>query len=372
MQTESGLSHCPQCDHELPADPRYVTWCDRCEWNVDPHPEHHRVAAWQQRQQHTVYREWERGAVNRPGSLAARASAYLVTLPVLLIPRSQVLPADAQPVSRQDAPGLYGLLDELGWSKPAACVHSGPGVSYLRRFRPVLCIGTAYWAALEPQERVAVIAHELSLARSSRLTLAIGRARRTLADLLASLEPGPLGEPCQDEPPRVLNNTVVTAHDDVVVGYYLTKLANLLFGPPLRLYLRLFQRVTFRPSQYAVYAADQRAAELAGTKATVQALEKSELADTGHRALERALRYNRDEDPTVAARRAVTEVPPRELDRRIRLTRLCTLPDRPPTYLRLQLLRQTSNEPQVVLTADLDQELDAATQASLAALRQEL
>ncbi len=372
MQTESGLSHCPRCDHELPADPRYVTWCDRCDWNVDPHPEHHKVAAWQQRRQTSVYREWERGAVNRPGSLAARASAYLVTLPVLLIPRSQALPSDAQPVSREDAPGLYGVLDELGWSKPAVCVHTGPTVSYLRRFRPVLCIGTSYWSALEPQERVAVIAHKLSLAKSSRLALAVARARRLLTGLLAAFEPGPLDEARQDEPHRVLNNTVVSAQDDVVVSYYLAKLGNLLFGPPLRLYLKLFERVTLPFTLHAVYAADRRAADLAGTEAAVRALEKSVLADTAFRALERALRYNRDETPTAAARRAVTEVPPRELDRRIRLTRLCSQPDRPPTYLRLQLLRSSAAEPRVVLTADTDQELKPATDAALAALRREL
>jgi hypothetical protein len=41
-------------------------------------------------------------------------------------------------------------------------------------------------------------------------------------------------------------------------------------------------------------------------------------------------------------------------------------------YLRLQLLRQSSTQPQVVLTADLDEELRPAPQTALAALRQEL
>jgi hypothetical protein len=418
VQTESGLSHCPQCDHELPADPRYVTWCDRCDWNVDPHPEHHQVAAWQQRQQQSLYRDWERGAVTRPGSWAARAAAYTVSVPVLLVPfagllggvallifyrplwfsgllavialvigaafrpRPQELPPDAQPVSPTDAPQLYAVIDDVGritrTKLTGVYLHTGPAIGYARitwRFRPVLAIGTSYWTALEPQERVAVIAHELSLARSSRLALTIAAARHVLTGLIASFQPGPLDEARHDEAQRVLPSHaggVISAQDDVIVNYYLTKLANLVFGPAARLYLAVFQRVTLRPTQYAVYAADRQAAHLAGTQATVHALEKALLADTGFRALERALRYNRDADPTSAARRAVTEVPARELDRRIRLTRRCGTPDVPPTYLRLQLLRQSSTQPQVVLTADLDDELRPATQAALAALRQEL
>ena len=27
---------CPQCHATIPVDPRYVTWCDRCNWNVQP------------------------------------------------------------------------------------------------------------------------------------------------------------------------------------------------------------------------------------------------------------------------------------------------------------------------------------------------
>ncbi|MEV6282345.1 hypothetical protein [Kribbella sp. NPDC051770] len=411
MQTESGLSHCPRCDHELPADPRYVTWCDRCDWNVDPHPEHHKVAAWQQRQQLSVYREWERGAVNRPGSPLARASAYLVTLPVLLIPcagllgavalllfyrplwfsallavvalvigaafrpRPQELPSDARPVSRAEAPGLYAVLDAVG-PVSGVYVHSGPTVNAARitwRFRRVLVIGTSYWSALEPQERVAVIA--LSLARSGRLASAIAAARRVLTGLIDSFRPGPLDEARHDEAQRVLPSPadgVVSAQDDVIVNYYLTKLANLLFGPLLRLYLAAFQRVTLRFTQYDAYAADSHAAQLAGTTATAAALEKALLSDTAFRALERALRYNRDVDPTTAACRAVAEVPRRELERRVRLTRLCCSPDHPPTYLRLRLLQHSPAQPQVTHSTDLNQELAHATTEALAAFRREL
>src|SRR5215470_13530306 len=27
---------CPTCHLELPFDPDYVTWCDQCEWNLQP------------------------------------------------------------------------------------------------------------------------------------------------------------------------------------------------------------------------------------------------------------------------------------------------------------------------------------------------
>jgi hypothetical protein len=35
VQTDATLTHCRQCGHQVPTDPRYVTWCDRCDWNVD-------------------------------------------------------------------------------------------------------------------------------------------------------------------------------------------------------------------------------------------------------------------------------------------------------------------------------------------------
>ncbi len=33
--TSTGVS-CPQCGALCPSDPRYVTWCDQCDWNVRP------------------------------------------------------------------------------------------------------------------------------------------------------------------------------------------------------------------------------------------------------------------------------------------------------------------------------------------------
>jgi hypothetical protein len=27
---------CPSCSADVPTDPRFVTWCPACDWNVDP------------------------------------------------------------------------------------------------------------------------------------------------------------------------------------------------------------------------------------------------------------------------------------------------------------------------------------------------
>jgi hypothetical protein len=90
VQTEETVTRCPQCAHQIRVDKRYVTWCDRCDWNVDPSPLDHTYSAWRQKLEHrladTLYRELERGAVHRPGWDAARVAAYLLSGLLLLLP----------------------------------------------------------------------------------------------------------------------------------------------------------------------------------------------------------------------------------------------------------------------------------------------
>lgn len=87
MQTDASLAHCPQCGHQLSSDPRYITWCDRCDWNVDPTPaeqlpEPHWRLELEQRLAGTLTRDLERGAVHSPDWSPVRASAFLLALPI--------------------------------------------------------------------------------------------------------------------------------------------------------------------------------------------------------------------------------------------------------------------------------------------------
>jgi Zn-dependent protease with chaperone function len=214
VQTEEAVTRCPQCAHQMRVDKRYVTWCDRCDWNVDPSPLDNTYPAWRQKLEHrladTLYRELERGAVHRPGWDAARVAAYLLSglllllplaallgglgllifyrplwlsIPLALIafatallfrPRAHRLDPEAHVVTRDQAPRLYDVLDQIaeaiGTQRVAAVVvDTEPNIWFARigwRFRPVVGIGLPLWIGLGPQERVAILAHELGHGRN--------------------------------------------------------------------------------------------------------------------------------------------------------------------------------------------------------------
>jgi hypothetical protein len=82
---------CPECGKTVPVDRRFVTWCEHCEWNVDPGAKDlDPVPGWQVRLEtrlaDTLYRELERGRIQRPGWDLARVTAYLLSLLVLILP----------------------------------------------------------------------------------------------------------------------------------------------------------------------------------------------------------------------------------------------------------------------------------------------
>jgi hypothetical protein len=141
----------------------------------------------------------------------------------------------------------------------------------------------------------------------------------------------------------------------------------------------LLDKVDLRSSQRAEYLADRKAGEIAGAEAAAWALERTLLADSAYHALQRALRFQRDVDPLDAVRREVSAVPAREIERRVRASRIRetrTDSSHPPTYLRTKLIRtRPATAASVVLelneNAAIDRELAAAGEPALAELRRE-
>lgn len=416
MQTEQGVIHCPQCAHAIPTDKRYVTWCDECDWNVDPTgAEQARQPAWRQRVEHrladTLYRELEQGTIHRPGLGAARITAYLLSALVLLLPlaalvggivllvfyrplwlsillaliplgmalvlrpRAHYLDPDDQVVGREQAPTLFALLDQIAdaiGTKPveAVVVDASPDISFSRigwRFGPVLRLGLPLWAGLRPQERVAVLAHELGHGKhgDARHGWVIGTAELVLCELQLTFSEQPL-----DQYRQALAEQMWI---DPTPATFINKVLNATVGNAVRAYGWLLSKVALRSSQRAEYLADRRSAEIAGSDAAAWALERSLLGQASYRALERALRSTQDVEPLEAVRRAVTEVPAREIERHVRVSRLReTRSDstHPPTYLRTKLIRARPAQHALVVLQDeqnraIDQELAPAAAAVL-------
>jgi len=416
------VTNCPDCGRQIRVESRYVTWCDQCDWNVDPSPPADHTPAWRLRLEHkladALYRELERGRIQRPSLDAARVAAYLLSallllLPVLALagtiallvfyrplwlstvlalltfclaflfrPRAHNLPPDAQVVPRDEAPTLYGVLDRIadavGTQKVAAVVvDAEPNVWFDRigwRFRPVIGIGLPLWTSLGSQERVAVLAHELGHGRNgdAQHGWVMGAAESILDELQMTFSEQPLDRYRQD-----LSYTIDS--EATSVGF-LTQMVNGTVGALVRGYGWLLDRAYLRGSQRAEYLADRKSAEVAGSEAAARALERSLLSETAYRAMERALRFGSDVEPLEAVRRAVNDVPKREIERHIRASRgRETRVDstHPPTYLRTRLIRaRPATSAQVVLGLDesraVDRELALAARTVLAELRSEL
>ncbi|TDU91024.1 Zn-dependent protease with chaperone function [Kribbella voronezhensis] len=422
MQTDAGVTRCPQCAQQVPVDPRYVTWCDKCDWNVDPSATDRPEPTWRQRLEHrladTLYRELEHGHLHRPGWDAARIGAWLLSglvlllplaallagiallvfyrplwlsillaliplsLALLLRPRAHRLDPDAHLVERDSAPTLFALLDELArtiGTKPvtAVVVDPEPTVYFARigwRFRPVIGLGLPLWAGLGPQERVAILAHELGHGKNgdARHGWMVNAAGSVLYELRQTFSEQPLD--------RYRQELADAMWADPTPAGLVTRIVNATVGGGVRSYSWLLGKLDLRSSQRAEYLADRKAAEIAGSDATAWALERTLLADASYRALERSLRFDKGIQPLEAVRRAVAEVPAREIERRVRLSRLQDTridSTHPPTYLRTKLIRaRPAQRALVVLTNDrsraIDGELATTADAVLKELRTEL
>ncbi|MEV8378938.1 M48 family metallopeptidase [Kribbella sp. NPDC056861] len=363
-------------------------------------------------------RELERGAIHPPDRSPARAAAFFLALVVFVIPvlglagvaalliflrplwwsillagivlfvtaafrpRVTHLPAAAQQVSRHQAPRLYDVLDELtallgARRLTAVAVTTEPVISVIRvgwRFRRVLLIGIPLWAGMDAQQRIAAVAHEICDDKGALHQTVLRGARHLLDELSRSFTAGPLDEVRYDVVRRAsgADLVIVGSTEDQVVHYYLTKAAHLAFGPPVRAYHRLLDRLDQAGHQRTEYLIDRQVAQTAGSEAAAGALERALIADTVYRALERATRFDSGVEPLEVVRRSAADIPPHELARRIRVSRLGnTRSDahHPPTHLRTKLLRQLPAPATITLTAadhaTLDRELAPAFTAAV-------
>jgi Zn-dependent protease with chaperone function len=391
---------CPVCGHAIASVDGYPEWCDACDWNIVA-PFSSGAATWVDRRLALlVGRLDERSAraiavsddararKPTPSLVAAYAIAlvtHLLTLAlvaggVLLLvrhfpnpfaigagiigaglgvamrPRLGRVPTDGV-VARERAPELYALVDDvaavLGTRPPQIIVVDGAfNASWatvgLRR-RRVLTLGLPLLVGLEPQERVALIAHELGHGRNgdSSRSLVVGSAVQALTQIVRTLEPDPFsGQSLIDLMVRTVTWVV---------------------AKPFQFVLWLETALFLRNSQRAEYLADRRAAEVAGTAATVGLHEKLLLVPLAEGVVRRAvalLDYRRQTAGLLdEVRSRIIDAPERERERRRRVAKLEDVRlevTHPPTARRIRLLEdRPDNEPAVVLTADRAKRIEA-------------
>jgi Zn-dependent protease with chaperone function len=392
---------CPRCNAELPVNQGFVTWCDRCGWNVTapsvlrpPQTRFDRLYAAAGRRLGDRLED-ELLAAERldPRVTPARAAAYaiavvttlltvalaaggvllvvlafpnpaaivvgpvLVGLAWLMRPRLGKPPTD-DVVTRADAPALHSLVDEIADALDVPhvdiiVVDHAFNASWTilgARRRSVLTLGFPLLRMLEPQQRVALIAHELAHGRNGDSTrgLVVGSSVRALAAFYWSIAPEHFdGASAWSE----------LAFFDRIVNVVLW----IVSRPALAL-LQLQLHLLLRDSQRAEYLADALAARIAGTAATVGLHERLLLESMLNSTVQRAMHARRNGADLFDELDAVLQrVPERELERRRRAARLEDArleATHPPTVKRIDLLeRREPLEPRVVCDPARDERI---------------
>ncbi|MFE5482277.1 M48 family metallopeptidase [Streptomyces sp. NPDC056527] len=317
-RTATTARECPECSAPLPADGQYVQWCASCDWNVDPgapDPEPGRIAAARRRLAHRYGQElageMEGAGLARPGRDAASVlaltlsmfvhgltvflavagillvvlgwnsgaqpiiGALLLAIAAVLRPRFGRLPKDALVLHRADAPKLFELIDEVGVVAGTTGVDTvvvdakanAAVTTYGLRRRRVLFLGLALWEMLTPQERMALLGHELGHFAHGDLRhgMVTSSALRSLHLWLYFLAPSE-AEGMMDR----FVNAIVFLPRCLVLGT-----------------LTVLDHLTLRASQRAEYLADASAARAGSTEAAVALMDRLLVCDSAESALQR-------------------------------------------------------------------------------------
>ncbi|MEV1173569.1 M48 family metallopeptidase [Nonomuraea sp. NPDC049784] len=252
----------------------------------------------------------------------------------LVRPRVPHFPADIQPLTREDAPNLYALLDRIGTGVGAprvdtvalgGMVNAAFGTYGWRRRRLVM-IGYPLWLILTPQERIAVLAHEMAHSSNgdARHGLFVGSALHSLRELREV--------------------TRFDWHENDGLANLFAQALLALAGLPVRVLIFALELLLHRSSQRAEYRADELGARVAGSRAMASMLDVlTTRLPSAENFLEPSAVVLGASDLWNKLQASVAAVPDEELERRRQAAREeKTRVDatHPPTYLRMERVRQ--------------------------------
>jgi len=387
MQTPTR--QCPNCHNVIAVDTGYPVWCDRCEWGLDV-PARGRARNWRQR----VYLKVSAGmskrllqTITRVGPSAPaltiskmlalvvaslvyigvvaigvsgirflldHSNSFLILTGIVLVMAAIMLRPHFGDVPvhnilhREQFPNLYKLTDDiaarLGTRRVDAIIISSRFNAYFFEAgllrRSYLGLGIPLLAILTPQERVALIGHELAHSANgdASRTFLIGNAIRSLnmwQELLAG------GGQLQFVS---IGLCLMLAGTPWFLSFFLgiisTTLVLLLAGD----------------SQRAEYLADNMAARAGGTQAMLNVLHKLHMEDALWMAMRNYYDTGGKENVFEILRRRVEHVPPREVERVARIETLVASrldASHPPTAYRIQLLQAWPiTHPEVVMSSE--------------------
>ncbi|MEU0406985.1 M48 family metalloprotease [Streptomyces griseorubiginosus] len=392
---EEIVSSCPQCGMEIRSDRRFTTWCAACDWNVDPQGPGGRKRGLDGVRRRIAQRHGVRlfdelsgeggggasrrtvsgllayaialavhgltlvlaaigllGLIRGWGGLGMAFGLFLLALAWSLRPRLNRLSDDDRVLLRADAPELYALVDEVAAAMGTRSVDAvvvdvdaNAGVTHLGLRRRLLTLGLPLWEVLSPQQRIALLGHELGhfTQGDTRHGMVVGTACGSLNTWLYYVQPTP-------------NPNAIQA------------IANLACIP-LRLLitgvLALLELLTARASQRGEYLADAAAARAGSTDGAVGLMDHLMVTDSIVTTLHRETNTRRLSGSGSGGQRNgdglwealaahLDSVPESEFERQRRVGALrghSVDATHPPTHLRRRLLLSGTPVPAAV-TAD--------------------
>ncbi len=369
---------CPECQTIIPLHAGYVTWCDRCGWNLKPdRPEPRNTfeaiyTALGRKQSQALLDRFVKAGSLRATLTPAKVLACAIAAPVHLLtvalwplgvallvagrtnivtffggilcllaawtlrPRPTEAPGGI--VTREDFPALYTLVDAvaraLGASPPyRIALDEEFNASYRLvgwRRRAIVTLGLPLWSILDDRERVALVAHELAhgVNGDGNRSFFIGTAIETLVRWHDILRPDHIAK-----------------SEDGIYGLAAIPVNVLLLGLSgvACLGARALIHMLYRDSQRAEYLADYLGATASGTDAALSLLDRMHFGKTFALTLQRATVNGHDGRRLFAyLRQRMTEVPERELERVRRVQQLESSRldvTHPPTAYRIALLK---------------------------------
>ena len=351
---------CPRCDAVVPYDIAYPMWCDRCDWNVQAEADEPAAGLFDRMYAHLGQRsgqalfdeivQGKRTATAMVTLLLARLCALVVHAVTLLFvllglllvvqgniitivlgllcwgiawlvrPRlgrmpSVVLSSNEFPTLHKIADGVSTALGAVDVDVIAVDTHFNASFSRVGLGgSSVLTLGVPLLWILDPQETVALMAHEVAhdVNGDPRCGFLIGSAVRSLMAWYELLQPSPVSHRRRSSYRRGSAELVEMVAE--VLGFFLTGTAGTLAW--------ILTHLLYRDSQRAEFYAGALAADIAGSTAMLSLLDKLHL----HRMCEGAVLRVANEGGTRSIlgelERRVAAMPAREMERLKRVDKL--------------------------------------------------
>ncbi len=371
----NNVEICPSCGEHITVNSGYTVWCDKCEWNIDPKSGDKKISFFNKLENYIGQKHSKalleivvKNVGIMPKMSIARMFCFvfativqfiavfllylaystafkippaftlvLIVLGCLSLPR--LYRVKRKPVIRSDYPKLFKLVDDiadsLGSEKVDEIVIDGSfNASFARTFlkrgfrrKRVLILGLPLFFILSPQERVALISHEIAhnVNKDSARAFWLGTALNTLRRWYE------LMTPADDE-------------------YGTSKIAKFfLFIPRTIVFLLklIFETLLWRDSQIAEYYADRLAAEISGSKYQISLLEKLHFGELYVSTIKKLIKYNYTSNFFKEFVNRINQMPQKEIDRlgRLEKSKLSRVDaTHPPTVYRIEYIKLLSYE----------------------------